>query len=340
MVNKTYTHLTIEEADLTLNNIVNLIVEGIWDWNSDTGKVIRSPGWYRMLGYEVDSFKGDVFTWENIIHPDDYLSVMEHFESYITGRTDKYEIEYRCKKSDGSYLWIIDRGKIVKYNRDGNVTRMIGAHHDIDKRKNIELDFQRQNKMLKEGNLTLEKLISKKAEQLEEQNSQLEKRLVEIELISTIDSLTRVANRNKFESMLEKEMLRANRYQNPLSLVIFDIDHFKQINDNHGHKVGDRILCHLCELVLSNIRDVDLLARWGGDEFVIILPELCRQEAHLMCDKLKQLINNNTISDELSVTCSFGVSEYQQGDSLDALFQRVDNLLYTSKVQGRNTVQS
>ncbi|GHE94677.1 sensor domain-containing diguanylate cyclase [Thalassotalea profundi] len=335
-----YKHQTVEQSDNTLNSILALIVEGVWDWNSNTGQVTRSPGWFRMLEYEIDYSKNDVFTWENIIHPDDYSRVMKHFESYLYGKLDHYEIQYRCRKSDGSYLWIVDRGKAIEFNQDGSVARMIGAHHNIDKQKSIELEYSHQNQLLKEGNLTLEKIVRKKAEQLEKKNKLLEKKLIEIKSISNIDSLTKVANRNKFENELEQEVLRANRYHHALSLVIFDIDHFKEINDSYGHKVGDRILCHLSELVSANIRDVDLLARWGGDEFVIIFPELCREKAHIACEKLKALINENKMSDDISVSCSFGVSQYKLGDTLDELFQRVDNLLYYSKEKGRNTVQS
>ena len=340
MTENIYTHHTVEQSDNTLNSILDLVVEGVWDWNRNTGQVIRSSGWFRMLGYTIDHSRNDVFTWESIIHPDDYSRVMKHFESYLNGKLDTYEIEYRCRKSDGTYLWIIDRGRAIEFNQDGSVSRMIGAHHNIDKQKSIELEYRHQNQLLKEGNLTLEKVIRKKAEQLEKKNKLLEMKLIEIKSISNIDSLTKVANRNKFEIQLEQEILRANRYHHALSLAIYDIDNFKLINDKFGHKVGDRILCHLSELVAANIRDVDLVARWGGDEFVIIFPELCCEKAHMVCEKLKMLIGENKISDELSFTCSFGVSQYQQGDTLDELFQRVDNLLYCSKEQGRNTVQS
>lgn len=335
-----YNHTNTKAADETLNAILDLIVEGVWDWSSATGYVTRSAGWYHMLGYEVNCFKNDVFTWENIIHPDDYHKVMQHFEAYITGKIAHYQIEYRCKKSDNSYLWIVDRAVIVEHNQDGNVARMIGAHHNIDKRKHIELEYERQYQLLRDGNLSLEALMNKKVEELEAKNVELSNKLTELESISNIDLLTKIANRKHFENELTKEVLRANRYRQPLSLVIFDIDYFKKINDTHGHKLGDSILCHLSELVSANIRDVDLLARWGGDEFVIILPELCKKKAHKACDKLKALINRNATCQRLSVTCSFGVSEYQLGEPLDELFQRVDQLLFSSKDKGRNTVQS
>jgi len=120
-MNKTYSHKSLEDADDTLNNILDIISEGTWDWNALTGHVERSPGWYRMLGYDIGLFSKNVFTWENIIHPDDYEAVMKHFELYTAGKIEKYEIEYRCKKSDDTYLWIIDRAKIVKFTSDGKI---------------------------------------------------------------------------------------------------------------------------------------------------------------------------------------------------------------------------
>ena len=134
--------------------------------------------------------------------------------------------------------------------------------------------------------------------------------------------------------------MRANRYQHSLTLTIFDIDKFKEINDKYGHKAGDEALCSICQLVDINIRDVDLLARWGGDEFVIIFPEQSQQQAHKTSEKLRKIINDHQIAPNISVTCSFGVAQYKRGDSINDLFQRVDNLLYKSKERGRNQVLS
>ncbi len=162
MTHKTYQHQTLEESEITLNSILDLIVEGVWDWNATSRQVTRSPNWYHMLGYELGVFREDVFTWENIIHPEDYPRVMAHFEAYISGKSDKYEIEYRCKKADDTYLWIIDRGKIIEYSSDGSVSRMIGAHQDIHQHKMDQQTLLEQNKLLQADNLSLEKYPPKK----------------------------------------------------------------------------------------------------------------------------------------------------------------------------------
>jgi diguanylate cyclase (GGDEF)-like protein/PAS domain S-box-containing protein len=327
-------------SDSTLNNILDIIVEGTWDWDINTGHVTRSPGWYRMLGYNVGILKENVFTWENIIHPEDYTRVMQHFEAYITGTINAYQIKYRCKKSDGKYIWIADRGKIVSKNTDGSAARMIGAHHNIHQQTIAQSDLVKQNALLQEGNLSLEKVIEQKTKELAEKNQQLEKKISEIESISNVDPLTQVGNRKLFEAMLAKEMLRANRYHHSLALSIFDIDKFKGINDKYGHKIGDDILCAVSRLVKGNIRDIDLLARWGGDEFVIVFPEQTQHQAHITSEKLRTLICEYHTSNNISITCSFGVAQYQTGDSLTDLFQRVDKLLFISKQQGGNKVCS
>lgn len=340
-MNKTYQHQTVQDSDNTLNYVLDIIVEGVWDWNANTRNVTRSPGWYRMLGYDnTTTFKEDVFTWENIIHPEDYPRVMRQFESYLSGEISQYEVEYRCKKSDASYLWIVDRGAIIERNSDGSVARMIGAHHNIHHQIIAQNELVKQNTLLQDGNFSLSKIIEQKTQELTEKNAQLERKVIEMELISNIDPLTKIANRKLFESVLNKEILRAERYHHPLTLAIFDIDKFKEINDEYGHKVGDTILCDICNLVSDNIRNVDLLARWGGDEFVIIFPEQTQKQAHITSEKIRTIIHKNQNSTNVSVTCSFGVAEYQHGDSISDLFQRVDSLLYISKDQGRNQVYS
>ena len=336
---QTYQHQTINDADKTLNCILDVIAEGTWDWDGKTGSVVRSTGWFKMLGYEVGSFKKNVYTWENVIHQEDYDKVMQSFEKIVTLQTDSYCIDYRCRKSDGSYLWITDRSKVVEYNPDGTVARIIGAHQDIHQQKMAQLSLFKQNQQLELGNNTLEKLISIKTEQLEAKNKLLEEKISEIERLANTDPLTNIANRKKFEEALNSEISRANRYDHPLSFVIFDIDHFKIINDSFGHKIGDQVLQGLASVVDDNIRDIDVFARWGGEEFVLILPCITIEEAINFSERLRQLISKAELSKGVYITCSFGVSEYHNTDAVEDLFHRADQALYRVKNNGRNGVQ-
>lgn len=336
---KTYQHKTIADADKTLNCILDIIAEGSWDWDGKTGRVVRSTAWFKMLGYDVGTFQQNVYTWENVIHKEDYDKVMQSFEKIITRKTDSYCIDYRCRKSDGSYLWITDRSKVVEYNPDGSVARIIGAHQDIHQQKIAQLSLFEQNQQLALGNVTLEKLISIKTEQLEAKNKLLEEKILEIERLANTDSLTNIANRKKFEEALNSEISRADRYEHALSLVILDIDHFKLINDSFGHKIGDQVLQNMVSAVVNNIRDVDIFARWGGEEFVLILPCIAIEAALNFSERLRQLISQTELSKGVYITCSFGVSEYHNTDTVEDLFHRADQALYRVKNNGRNSVQ-
>ncbi|WP_440904771.1 diguanylate cyclase [Catenovulum sp. SX2] len=337
---QTYNHKTAQSADSTLNAITDIIAEGTWDWNADTGIVTRNPSWYRMLGYDVGVFRPDVFTWENIIHPDDLTRVLTHFEQYTQGQINTYQIEYRCKKADGSYIWIRDQGKVIERDENGEATRMIGAHLNIDEIKCLQsklaeaqasLQLRKQNK--------LDVLYQKKSDELACQNRLLEEKVKEFEHISLTDPLTDVGNRKFFEYTLKKELARAERYHFDISLVLFDVDFFKQVNDTYGHSEGDKILQVIAKTVSVNIREVDTLARWGGEEFVVILPELNEQQAYQVAEKLRQLLSEIEHSCQKCVTCSFGLVVYQKGQSSEELFVCADKALYLAKQSGRNRVE-
>jgi len=292
-----------------------------------------------MLGYDVGTFANDVFTWENIIHPDDYSIVMKHFELYTTGKIDKYEIEYRCKKSDGTYLWIVDRAKIVEYDINDQISRMIGAHQSIHERRAAQSELIKKNQLLNEGNVTLTKLLEEKNKELEDKNRELEKKISEVEYLSVTDSLTGISNRRMFESMINKEIARAKRYGHALSIVIIDIDYFKRLNDKFGHKVGDKVLQKLSLFIKNKLRGNDCFSRWGGEEFAIILPETDFEQSIEVCQKLRQCVNQIEFEDDLFISCSFGTTEYKLDESMDAIFLRADKALYRAKELGRNRVE-
>ncbi len=120
---------------------------------------------------------------------------------------------------------------------------------------------------------------------------------------------------------------------------MFDLDFFKQINDSLGHSAGDRVLREMARLVGANLRDIDMFARWGGEEFTLILPDLELDSACHVAEKLRQLIQDATFGDGVTVTASFGVTEFAD-DEVDALLRRADIALYQAKQHGRNRVES
>ena len=158
---------------------------------------------------------------------------------------------------------------------------------------------------------------------------------------AVIDPLTGCYNRREFETQLCRHMASAIRHQNNLSVFMFDLDHFKQINDTHGHQAGDLVLQKIAFLVKDNMRQGDILARYGGEEFIAILPETGRHKAMELADRLRTKIAAAAIlykDTPLRVTASFGVSGLTPGMNMERLIEDADTMLYKAKHNGRNTV--
>lgn len=163
--------------------------------------------------------------------------------------------------------------------------------------------------------------------------------------LMTNDGLTRAYNRRYFDQELERELNRAARYGRPLALVVFDIDHFKQINDSRGHLGGDEVLRQLAAIVMRLVRREDLFARIGGEEFALLIPEGSLSGAGLLAERLRATIEGHpfvTDGQPLRVTCSFGVAylEPRTTSSSRELYERADSALYAAKGAGRNCVRT
>jgi diguanylate cyclase (GGDEF)-like protein len=176
-------------------------------------------------------------------------------------------------------------------------------------------------------------------------NVQMDKRLKLQELArdlrfqATTDPLTGLSNRLKFNQALAAEISRSTRYETPLSLVLYDVDNFKAVNDTHGHQIGDKVLVQLSRFVSSLLRNTDLLARWGGEEFVILTPGSDGEMAYQATEKLRNAIEQVGFDEIGTVTCSFGVAQYVHGDTAETLISRADDALYRAKLNGRNQVE-
>jgi len=168
--------------------------------------------------------------------------------------------------------------------------------------------------------------------------AQLSKSLQDVELLAVTDRLTETYNRRKFDEVVVYEHQRAQHGQVPFSLIMFDIDHFKKVNDRFGHSVGDRVLYQLVRLVKSLIRQGDLLIRWGGEEFLILLPATELEESGHFAERIRQKVENESFGEVDSITISLGVAQLCAKDTTDDLIQRVDDALYRAKQGGRNRV--
>jgi len=154
------------------------------------------------------------------------------------------------------------------------------------------------------------------------------------------DYLTKIYNRGKFDNILEYEYKKYQRYNEPFCLIFLDIDYFKKINDEFGHDVGDNVLVQLSHLISQNIRQSDTFARWGGEEFVILLSQTQLNVAYDFANKLREIIKHYVFTHVKQLTVSMGVVEFNENQTLEAFIKKADTALYLAKENGRNRVES
>jgi len=160
----------------------------------------------------------------------------------------------------------------------------------------------------------------------------------EMHTLAHTDALTGLANRRAAQEVLLREVARAARYQRELALLMLDLDRFKLLNDGFGHPVGDRVLVALAERLRAHVRASDLVARWGGEEFVVVAPETSAASARQLAEQLRAQVGRDPFLDGHRLTVSIGVASYREGDDVEALVARSDAALYRAKAGGRNRV--
>jgi len=206
--------------------------------------------------------------------------------------------------------------------------------------------YYRISKKLNKYKCEFENIIDQRTNDLNLTNTMLreeiqERQKIEEKLVqlATIDPLTSIPNRRKFDEVLQYELNRDSRYKNGLSLVFCDLDYFKKINDQYGHKVGDDVLQVFTELVSKNIRKTDVIARWGGEEFALLLPATDIMIATSTAEKLRKKTEEYAFPHVGNITASFGVTQFIAGDTETSLINRADDALYRAKKHGRNRVE-
>ncbi len=225
-------------------------------------------------------------------------------------RTFRGELEYRRK--DGSTLWTEVMVQPI-FREDGSVAELLGVTRSIAEHKRLLHELQAAKEAAERAN-------------------------AELHRIATIDSLTGAWNRRHFENAAATARAQALRYQQPVCMMLFDIDHFKKVNDRYGHQVGDQVLIELTRLVSQVIRITDLLARWGGEEFVVIMSHCNESDAMQLAEKIRQVVAAHHFMQAGAVTISLGVAEFNGSETLNNWFKRVDQALFQAKTDGRNRV--
>lgn len=192
--------------------------------------------------------------------------------------------------------------------------------------------LQRQNEELRRFNTELESMVAAKTAELLDKNRELER-------LAITDRLTGLYNRLKLDQILAEELALAQRYATPFALVLVDVDHFKAVNDQHGHQMGDAVLVEMAGLLHAHARATDAVGRWGGEEFLIVCRKTELDGGVAMAEKLRALIADHHFPGLGGKTASFGVSAFRSGDGIAAMVNRADQALYRAKAQGRDRVE-
>ncbi len=267
---------------------------GTWEWNIQTGETTFNNRWAEIIGYTLEELKPiSIETWLGLAHPDD-LQASEHLlKEHFSGKRPFYDVDCRMKHKDGHWVWVHDRGKVFEWDEEGKPLVMYGTHQDISKRKETE-------EALREAQARFERL-------------------------SKHDGLTELLNQRGWEEVLQQEQLRAKRYGHSTGILICDLDGLKKVNDLQGHQAGDLWIKRAAHCIGRSVRDVDLVARIGGDEFAIMALE-CSQET------LEGLLNR--LSDALAqegIGASWGGILAAPGESFAQAIREADKRMYVMK---------
>lgn len=291
-------HSELQAYSELLEIISNLTHDGIWDMNMQEEEVTTKGGIFRILGYAQDQIPVQLTAMMNIIHPDDLKKAKAMFEKDLGEHMPSFEIECRCRHIDGSYVWMQINGN-AQYGSSGVMTRIVGSTKDISERK-----------------LTEER----------------------IRQLAYSDPLTGLANRLSLEQRYAILLDEAKTNQGKLAVLILDLDRFKLINDNYGHLAGDRVLKYVARQVSSLVKSEDLVARIGGDEFQVVIPNIRdADEALEVAVKIVERLNEPFYDGgrEYYIAGSIGIALYpDHGSDAETLSRHADLAMYQAKEAG------
>ncbi len=246
----------------------------------------------------------------------------------VLGRSSKCDIQIDQESVSRAHSKIMNQGKTIRIRDLGSTNGTYVNDEQIEERTLTDGD------LIKIGRTIFKFLSGGNIERAYHE---------EIYRLTTIDGLTQIFNKRYFMESIEREIARSNRYRREMTLVMFDIDHFKQINDTYGHLAGDQVLKSLASTIKAKIRREDLFARYGGEEFAIVLPEIDGFNAQQFAEKIRRIVETTDYFFEgtkIVVTISMGVATLDAETSdAGALIKRADERLYEAKKSGRNCVR-
>ena len=274
---------------------------GQWKWFVSDNKVQFNDKKVTQIGYNPKIIGEVGFEFfTNKLHPDDYEGVMDNMRNHMAGKTEAYEVEYRIQHKDGHYLWYYDRGTVTKRDHEGKPLLIQGIVFDITESKKVE-----------------QKLRD----------------------LSEKDALTNIYNRRTFYVKVDDLIQEKHDKKTPFSLVMFDVDNFKHINDTYGHLVGDDVLKKVTQIINEDKRHKDQIFRFGGEEFFLTLSNTKIEGAIKVANRLHDIISHLKVPKVGNITVSMGVIEYFENETIDDAIKRVDDLMYEAKKLGKNQIK-
>lgn len=278
---------------------------GVWELNVHTGEAYHSRRCQEMLGLDDSEPGNDAQAWQRRIRADDLPRRQEALRAYLSGAGAEYRVEMQVMAQDGNWRWILERGMAVDRAPDGAVQRLVGTHTDVTGQRDTE---------------------------------------AQLRALATTDALTGMFNRRHFLQRLDEDWAVSQRLpEQPVSVLLLDVDHFKHVNDTHGHAVGDEMLKHCAALINAGLRKSDTAGRLGGEEFAVLLRGADASAARWLAERLRVAVADTplVVGDlHLSVTVSIGVSGFMIEDTSGmAALKRADAAMYRAKQAGRNRVE-
>lgn len=261
----------------------------------------------QTLGYASTDIGPGLQAWDALVHPEDFERREASWQAHVEGRSPLYEAEFRMRHKSGHWVWMLARGRALERDARGLALRVAGMRIDITRRKQAEAVLERQ---------------------------------------AFTDGLTGTLNRRRFVELASVEVTRAQRHGLAASLLMIDLDHFKAVNDRHGHAAGDAVLQSFAGTVSSILRASDLFGRVGGEEFAVLLPQTDRAGAAALAQRLLALVreqpapvNGNTVPYTVSIGVST-LSDLRHNPDIEGLMLLADRALYGAKAGGRNRAAS
>ena len=293
-------------------------LDGLWYWDVEDGnQEWMNERFWTTLGFDPKDKKHLASEWQDLIFPEDLAAALENFQKHCADPNYPYDQVVRYRHKDGSTVWVRCRGIGIR-NESGKVIRMLGAHNDLTALKKTEQELLEKNRQL-------EQLVRH-------------------------DYQTSLYNRLAFTEIFEQQLLLAAREQVPISLAMVDVDHFKRINDNLGHLKGDEVLIQIANTLKSTARESDILARFGGEEFMVLMFNTNHIEAMQAAERFRAAVEKQIRADGQNVTISAGLTTFGEksiagidltpSEIYEKMIASADIALYKAKQSGRNRVCS